>query len=98
MEENKNDMKEERVYTHQEVEDIVAQINKQARAQCENIAKRCQFLEEQLMYKRLDYLFAVLKDKGVFSMGFVQNCVNEIETALTIPETTQENSNSEKED
>lgn len=86
MEENKENMKEERVYTQQEVEGIVNQINANASTQCQNMARRCQYLEEQLMFKRLDYLFKVIENAGNFSMEFVQKCSEEIETALTIVE------------
>lgn len=87
--EEKNDMEEGRVFTQQEVEGIVAQVNNQARAQCENMARRCQYLEEQLMFKKLDYLFKVIENGGSFPMEFVQKCSAEIETALTVPENTE---------
>lgn len=86
MEENKENMKEERVYTQQEVEGIVNQINANANAQCQNMARKCRFLEEQLMFKRLDYLFKVVENAGNFSMEFVQKCSEEIEAALSVPE------------
>lgn len=90
MEENKENMKEGRVYTQQEVEGIVTQINANASAQCQNMAKRCQYLEEQLMYKRLDYLFKVVEHGGSFDMEFVQKCSEEIEAALVPEPETQE--------
>lgn len=90
MEENKENMIEERVYTQQEVEGIVGQINANASAQCQNMARRCQYLEEQLMYKRLDYLFKVIENAGSFNMEFVQKCSEEIEAALTVPETEKD--------
>lgn len=93
MEENKNNVTEERTFTKQEVENIVAQINNQARMQCENMAKRCQFLEEQLMFKRLDYLFKVIENAGNFDMEFVQKCTKEIEAGLTIPEVQEDGVN-----
>lgn len=82
--------KEERVFTQQEVEGIVARVNMQARAQCENIAKRCQVLEEQLMYRKLDYLFKVIENINSFSMEFVQKCIDEIESTFTPPEVEAE--------
>lgn len=80
---------EERTFSQQEVEAIVAQVNMQARQQCEGLARKCQFLEEQLMYKRLDYLFKVVEHGGSFDIEFVQKCSEEIQAALTVPE--QEN-------
>lgn len=75
--EDKDNVKEEKVYTQKEVEDIIAQVNKQAAAQCENLAKRCQFLQEQLMYKRLDYLFKLVEN-GTFDNDFTLQCKKEI--------------------
>ena len=87
--EEKNNMEGGRVFTQQEVEGIVTQVNNQARAQCENIAKRCQYLEGQLINKRLDYLFKVIENSGSFSMEFVQKCAEDIEYAFTAPEDTK---------
>lgn len=96
MEEKKDNMTEGRVYTQQEVEAIVAQVNAQARAQCENIARRCQYLEDQLTVNRLDYLFKIVENagiQGIFSTGFIQKCSDEIESILFGPDPkTQEES------
>lgn len=95
MGENKENMKEERVYTQQEVEGIVNQINSNARVQCENMARRIQYLEEQLMFKRLDYLFKVIENAGSFSIEFAQKCSEEIESALTVTEAESEDKTKE---
>lgn len=88
MEEKEVNMAEERVFTQKEVEGIITQVNMQARQQCEGLARRCQYLEEQLAYKRLDYLFKVVDNSnGIFSMEFICKCASEIESALIIPET-----------
>lgn len=99
MEEKEVNMAEERVFTQKEVEGIITQVNMQARQQCEGLARRCQYLEEQLAYKRLDYLFKVIENRnsGVFSMEFIHKCASEIESALIIPETPDEQE-PEKED
>lgn len=41
MEEEKKNISEGRTFTQSEVEGIVSQINNSARAQCEQLAKRC---------------------------------------------------------
>lgn len=81
-----NNTMEERKLTVQEVENLLNEVSSQAKTQCEQLAKKCQFLESQLMYKRLDYLFKIIENSGNFSMEFVQKCSAEIEAALTIPE------------
>lgn len=43
------------------------------------------------MFKRLDYLFMVLKyESAIKDADFVGNCVNEIKDALTVPEQPEE--------
>lgn len=89
MEETKNNMeeKETKVFTKEEVENIVQQVNLQARTQCENLFRENQALREQLMYRKLDYLFKVVENSGMFPMEFVEKCVKEIEETFTAPET-----------
>lgn len=38
------------------------------------------------LFKRLDYLFLVLKNKDCFTSDFVGDCVAEITNALSVPE------------
>ena len=97
--EEKDNITEGRTYTQKEVESIVGQVNQQAKAQCENIMRRCQFLEEQLMYKRLDYLFKVVDSKrDTFDSEFIQKCIDEIQVALTIPDNTEVDSKTEEQE
>lgn len=96
MEEEKVNMEEEKMYSKQEVEAIVAQVNMQARSQCEAYARRCMAAEEQLSYKRLDYLFKVVEYAGSFDMDFVKKCVEEIQESITIPEEQEPESETEK--
>ena len=42
------------------------------------------------MFKRLDYLFKVIKLKESFTPTFVERCVKEVEMMITIPEETKE--------
>lgn len=91
-------MEKTKTFTQQEVEGIISQINNQARIQCENIAKKCRFLEEQLMYKRLDYLFKVVENKSAFTSEFVDKCIKETESILTIPEDIEKEGTKEGED
>lgn len=84
--EEKETTQEERMYSKQEVEAIVAQVNMQARNQVQHYANRCMALEEQLSYKRLDYLFKVVEHADAFGMEFVAKCAEEIEESITIPE------------
>lgn len=46
---------------------------------------RLQNADMSNMFKRLDYLFKVIKYRDSFSLTFVEMCVKEIETMITIP-------------
>jgi hypothetical protein len=63
--------------------------NKLSYEELENVANnlyaRLQQAEMSNMFKRLDYLFKVVKYSGAFTPAFVENCVAEIEGVLTIP-------------
>lgn len=50
-----------------------------------NLYARLQQAEMSNMFKRLDYLFKVVKYSGAFTPAFVESCVTEIEGVLTIP-------------
>jgi hypothetical protein len=63
--------------------------NKLSYEELENVANnlyaRLQQAEMSNMFKRLDYLFKVVKYSGAFTPAFVESCVAEIEEVLTIP-------------
>ena len=63
--------------------------NKLSYEELENVANnlyaRLQQAEMSNMFKRLDYLFKVVKYSGAFTPAFVENCVSEIETVMTLP-------------
>ena len=63
--------------------------NKLSYEELENVANnlyaRLQQAEMSNMFKRLDYLFKVVKYSGTFTPAFVESCVAEIEEVLTIP-------------
>ena len=81
----------------EEMNTPMAQPEKLSYEQLENVAselqKRCAALYTELqntnmfnMFKRLDYLFKVVKNKDVFPAGFVDDCVNEVMSLMTPPE------------
>lgn len=63
--------------------------NKLSYEELENVANnlytRLQQAEMSNMFKRLDYLFKVVKYSSAFTPAFVESCVAEIEGVLTIP-------------
>lgn len=50
-----------------------------------NLYIRLQNADMSNMFKRLDYLFKVIKYRDSFSLTFVEMCVKEIEMMITIP-------------
>ena len=63
--------------------------NKLSYEELENIANnlyaRLQSAEMSNIFKRLDYLFKVVKYSGAFTPAFVEKCVAEIEEVITLP-------------
>ena len=64
---------------------------------CEELENLASSLYEKLqeanmynLFKRLDYLFKVIKYKESFSEGFVSKCIAEVEGIMSIPEKTEE--------
>ena len=43
------------------------------------------------MFKRLDYLFKVVEKGEKFSPSFLENCIKEIESFMTIQEDSEDN-------
>lgn len=63
--------------------------NKLSYEELENVANnlyaRLQQAEMSNMFKRLDYLFKVVKYSGAFTPAFVESCVAELEEAIALP-------------
>lgn len=78
--------KEEKMYTESEFNTACNQLY-------QKLIKEIQMRDMTNMFKRLDYLFKVVENQDSFSESFVDNCVQEIEVALTPvePEGNQEN-------
>ena len=70
------------------------QKNKLSYEELENVANnlyvRLQQAEMSNVFKRLDYLFNVVKNTNVFPPEFVQQCVDEIISLITIPTENKE--------
>lgn len=82
--------KEEKKYTESELNAACGQLY-------QKLMKEIQMRDMTNMFKRLDYLFKVIENSDVFSEGFVNDCVQEIEAALTPVEPETDNSASNQE-
>ena len=86
----KIDVKKSEKLAYEDLELLCNQLDQQNKL----LIKRIGELDQISFFKRMDYLFEVVKNESVFSYyektDFVQSCVNEIENALTIPEDKKE--------
>lgn len=72
--------------TYEQLNEACSQLYQQN----QNLLKQLQQANMVNMFKRLDYLFQVLKYNTLFEEGFVSNCLNEIQDAMTIQQEEKE--------
>ena len=72
--------------SYEPLENVAHQLSEQNR----QLYAKLQEMQVSNMFKRLDYLFKVVENTGVFSIDFHTRCVEEIESLMTIPEEPQE--------
>ena len=78
--------KETKKLSYEELENVCHQLSEQS----QTLYRKLQEANMTNMFKRLDYLFAVVENKVAFPEDFAKNCVDEIITSMTIPEETEE--------
>lgn len=71
--------------TYEQLENVCHQLSEQSRT----LYQRLQEAEMSNLFKRLDYLFAVVENKDAFPSEFFKDCVKEIMAAMTIPDKTE---------
>lgn len=72
--------------TYEQLNDACNQLWQQNR----QLVARTKELEQFAVNKRLDYLFRIVENSKMFSDDFIENCINEIEEAMTIPNGTED--------
>ena len=92
MEENKNinvenPQNEVKKLSYEELEKIALNLQEQ----CQELYSQVHELQVGMMFKRLDYLFKVLKYYSLLETNFVKKCAKEIQELLTV-----ENNNNEE--
>lgn len=71
--------------TYEELENVAHQLSEQ----CREMAKRLQNNDLNNVFRRLDFLFAVIQNKEAFAADhadFLKKCTDEIVSLITIPE------------
>lgn len=77
--------------TYEELENVCHQLSEQSRT----LYQRLQDANLTNMFKRLDYLFAVISEKDAFPEDFVKKCTEEIISSMTVPEEDKANKKEE---
>lgn len=76
---------EKKKLSYEDLENVCHQLSEQSRV----LYKKLQENDLSNMFKRLDYLFAIVENKDVFEerdLDFFNKCVDEIITSMTVEE------------
>lgn len=84
--EEKNKQEKDKKPTYEELNNYCLQLAEQNR----RLREQAEQLNMTNLFRRLDYLFAVVREKEVFGDEFTSKCAEEIKQALTIPEKKEE--------
>ena len=90
MEEKKNEAKK---LSYEELENVCHQLSEQS----QTLYRKLQEANMSNMFKRLDYLFAVVENRAAFPEDFTKKCIDEIVNSMTIPEAEEKGDDKEKE-
>lgn len=77
--------------TYEQLENVCHQLSEQSRT----LYQRLQEADMTNLFKRLDYLFAVVENLEKFPAEFGKKCIDEIVVSMTLPEKTEEESKEE---
>lgn len=72
--------------SYEQLENVAHQLSEQNR----QLFAKMQELNMANMFKRLDYLFKVVENGHMFKQDFLEKCVAEIESIITIPKQEEE--------
>ena len=67
--------------SYEQLENVAHQLSEQNR----QLFAKLQELNMTNMFKRLDYLFKVVENGHMFKQDFLEKCVAEIESIMTVP-------------
>lgn len=72
--------------SYEQLENVAHQLSEQNR----QFFAKLQELNMANMFKRLDYLFKVIENGHMFKQDFLEKCIAEIESLITIPKQEEE--------
>ena len=79
--------------SYEQLENIAHQLSEQAK----QLYMKLQAANMGKMFKRLDYLFKVVENGHMFKQDFLEKCIAEIESLITIPKQEEESEVEDKE-
>ena len=79
--------------SYEQLENVAHQLSEQNR----QLFAKLQELNMANMFKRLDYLFKVIENGYMFKQDFLEKCIAEIESLITIPKQEEESEVEDKE-
>lgn len=79
--------------SYEQLEGIAHQLSEQNR----QLFARLQELNMTNMFKRLDYLFKVIENGHMFKQYFLEKCIAEVESLMTVPEQEEKPETEDKE-
>lgn len=79
--------------SYEQLENVAHQLSEQNR----QLFAKLQELNMANVFKRLDYLFKVVENGHMFKQDFLEKCIAEIESLMTVPEQEEKPETEDKE-
>lgn len=79
--------------SYEQLEGIAHQLSEQNR----QLFAKLQELNMTNVFKRLDYLFKVIESGHMFNQDFLEKCIAEVESLMTVPEQEEKPETEDKE-
>ena len=79
--------------SYEQLEGVAHQLSEQNR----QLFAKLQELNMINVFKRLDYLFKVIENGHMFKQDFLEKCIAEVESLMTVPEQEEKSETEDKE-
>ena len=79
--------------SYEQLESVAHQLSEQNR----QLFAKLQELNMTNVFKRLDYLFKVIENGHMFKQDFLEKCIAEVESLMTVPEQEEKPETEDKE-
>lgn len=79
--------------SYEQLENVAHQLSEQNR----QLFAKLQELNMASIFKRLDYLFKVIENGHMFKQDFLEKCIAEVESLMTVPEQEEKPETEDKE-